>query len=196
MTKKILSLLLCFCFFGSIYAQSVQKITIKNPGTLEKALSKEQWNLVEELIVKGDINKDDFRFIANLSKENGKLRAIDLKKTQLNEVGMKLFEDNQILQTIILPNTITAIGKEAFSGCTNLNKIILSNRLNSIGSKAFKNCKSLTSISIGKYVNWIGDGTFDGCSSKLQYKIAKGNSDFHIGENGAIYNRYGRQITE
>lgn len=67
------------------------------------------------------------------------------------------------LQSIELPNNITAIGAGAFRGCTGLTQIEIPNSVTSIGNEAFSNCSGLTTINIPNSVTSIGSFAFSSC---------------------------------
>ena len=175
-------------------SQTEQVLTVEKGGTLEKMLTDNQWGEVENLTVKGEANKEDLHFIAKIAREKGVLKEINLRKTKLSEVGMKLFQGSLSLKTILLPNSITAIGKEAFKGCVNLEKIILPSELTSIGSWAFSGCMEMKEIEIGKKVSWIGEGAFFHCNKLLKFKVSSKNTEYYNTKNGDLYSSAGKLI--
>ena len=53
--------------------------------------------------------------------------------------------DNEV-QDVIIPNTITSIGQYAFSGCSGLTSVIIPNSVTSIGQYAFSGCTGLNYV--------------------------------------------------
>ena len=51
-----------------------------------------------------------------------------------------------IVQSVVIPNSVTSIGREAFCNCSQLINITIPNSMAVIGDLAFCNCFSLTSI--------------------------------------------------
>ena len=76
-------------------------------------------------------------------------------------IGTSAFENCSNLQSVTLPNSITAINKDAFYHCTKLGSVNLPEGLTSIGLRAFINC-NLTSVTIPSTVTSMGDYTFYG----------------------------------
>ena len=83
----------------------------------------------------------------------------------INFINSGLFDGNDRLKSITIPNIVTSIGEKAFYGCSSLKSITIPNSVTSIGWKAFMGCSSLSSITIPNSVTYIGEGAFKGCSS-------------------------------
>ena len=69
------------------------------------------------------------------------------------------------LESIIIPNSVTAIGEGAFRDCGRLSSVTIPKNVKSIGKDAFKFCEGLTSLTIKEGVTTIGDYAFAGCKS-------------------------------
>lgn len=83
-----------------------------------------------------------------------------IKVTALEE---NLFKSNITLQSVTIPETVTAIGSYAFHGCTSLIEVNLPSRLTRIESNTFRYCTSLTSITLPASLNVIASYAFAGC---------------------------------
>ncbi|MEF8805230.1 MULTISPECIES: leucine-rich repeat protein [Bacteroides] len=75
------------------------------------------------------------------------------------------FYNKPIIQSVVLPNTITMIDDRAFAYCENLSSIVIPDGVTKIGMEAFDNCKGLTSVTIPKSVTEIGSDAFRLCES-------------------------------
>ena len=75
------------------------------------------------------------------------------------------FNENSVLQKIVIPSSVVSIGNFAFSDCKSLSEIIIPSSVTSIGESAFINCKSLTSFLIPSSVVSIEYSTFNHCES-------------------------------
>ena len=62
----------------------------------------------------------------------------------------KLYINNELATSIIIPDSVTSIGSNAFRGCTGLTSVTIGNSVTSIGSSAFSYCTGLTSITVAK----------------------------------------------
>ena len=86
----------------------------------------------------------------------------------------KLYINNELATSIILPDSVTSIGDGAFSGCTGLTSIVIPDSVTSIGSSAFAGCTGLASVTIPDSVTSIGNYAFYGCSGLTSVTIGKG----------------------
>lgn len=78
----------------------------------------------------------------------------------LTAIGDSAFWVCLSLQSITLPASLTVIGANAFSWCKSLQRVTLPDSLTAIGNKAFSYCKSLKSIVLPNSVTSIGDDAF------------------------------------
>lgn len=78
-------------------------------------------------------------------------------------IGRWAFNNNKIIKTITIPDSITKIEENAFKDCTKLSNVKLSNQLETLGYHAFGNCASLTQIEIPKSLKYTP------CSSGYDY---------------------------
>ncbi len=101
-----------------------------------------------------------------------------------NGRGMDL--PNDILTSVVIPDSVTVIGNGAFlnctsllsvtlgegveyiavgafAGCTSLEKITIPDSVLAIGELAFYECNLLTSVTVGEGLFYIGDGAFFDC---------------------------------
>lgn len=80
------------------------------------------------------------------------------------EISYYLFCGRNGLQSVEIPNTVTAIGDGAFNGCTGLTSVVIPNSVITVGQSAFNGCSNLTSITIGSAVTSISTMAFQNCS--------------------------------
>ncbi len=113
---------------------------------------------------------------------------------QFSTVNDNSFEGYSALESITLPESVTAIGANAFKDCVNLTSLQLSNNITSLGSafisgcskitsfvipsgvtelenNAFENATGLTSITIPNTITSVGTYTFNGCTSLADITI-------------------------
>jgi hypothetical protein len=76
-----------------------------------------------------------------------------------------------LVESYIVPDSVTSIGDYAFFGCSSLNSITISNGVTSIGDSAFQYCGNLTSVTIPNSVTSIGESAFQYCGSLTSVTI-------------------------
>ena len=175
--------------------------TLAKAGTLNEVLGNDYLNITSLKVI-GPLNGTDILLIRKMagrdkfgSETNGSLVDLDISKativeggnsyyrdyyTSNNVIGDSMFNNCDIIQTILLPNSVTSIGLRAFSGCSSLKSVTIGNSVTSIGLSAFSSCSSLKSVTIGNSVTSIGSGAFSGCQSLTSVTIP--NSVTSIGE--------------
>lgn len=129
----------------AISAQSYKAVTVTAPGELLSSLG-EDWNKIDSIVVKGTINKEDFKSLYDCSRL-GKLTVINLG--QANVEGNRIpdfalyYPDTTLdylnIKRIILPNNIMEIGRYAFSNMR-LKKINFPTSLKKFSMGSFYGC--------------------------------------------------------
>jgi hypothetical protein len=85
---------------------------------------------------------------------------------QVKTIDEGAFQNRTELQSIVVPDTITAIGFSAFAGCVSLSEVDLtSSNIDRLNSKLFENCNSLTSLIVPNSVTNIIYDAFLGCEN-------------------------------
>ena len=81
-------------------------------------------------------------------------------------ISNSVFENNDNIVSIIVPDSVTTIGDSAFSGCSNLETVTISenSQLEEINVNVFENCTKLTSIYIPNGVTTIKERAFYNCA--------------------------------
>lgn len=100
------------------------------------------------------------------------------------ELADGCFENNTVITSLILPDTITSVGEAALKNCTSVISVTM-NGVTDIGESAFNGCSALTSVSVSDALLTIGKSAFYNCSEiELLYF---GDNITSIGDN-AFYN--------
>ncbi len=103
-------------------------------------------------------------------------------------IGDDVFEMNEALTSLTLPDTITSIGNNAFSYCINLKSINLPSSLETIGDEAFYCCVKLETVVIPASVTDIDINAYFDCINIKKFIVEDGNEHFWADENGVLYN--------
>ncbi len=72
-----------------------------------------------------------------------------------------------LLETVVIPDTVTSIGEYAFANCSKLSSFALTDKIESIGSNAFYGCTGLTEITLPACVKSIGSNAFYNSAKKF-----------------------------
>jgi len=159
-------------------------------GNLSTLIPESKKYEIRDLILLGEINADDIRFIRemagvdnNNNKTNGKLARLNLEAVNVvhggsywsrfwgeqyndgNTLGGYVFADCSALEEVILPSNLTGLNEGVFYECKNLKYATLPSLINTIPSNTFYNCISLTNVYIPEKVNTIGYNAFAYCTS-------------------------------
>ncbi len=152
---------------------------------------------ITSLTVNGTLDARDFLFITN---EMSKLNTLDISNTTIVAYNSTLadgllpgvyhYNDNTLpycalvgmvtLQSVTLPNNLTAIDYGAFAGCKSLTAITFPASLKTIGDDAFNSCSALTKVVIEGSINELGSRAFAHCA-KLSALIISPSGAITIG---------------
>jgi len=99
---------------------------------------------------------------------------------EVEHIPAYLCRELTLLNTIVIPNSVTSIGTNAFSFCRGLTKVSIPNSVKTIGNWAFYRCTGLTTVTIGNSVTSIGNHAFFCCSGLTEVTIP--NSVTSIGD--------------
>ena len=81
----------------------------------------------------------------------------------IKKIGAKAFKNCGNLESVHLPSTLQKLGDEAFNGCTSLEKINLPEKLKKLPNKLFNDCISLKELIIPYKVKEIDLSFLNGC---------------------------------
>ena len=110
-------------------------------------------------------------------------------------IGTSAFEYCTNLQSVTLPNSITAINQDAFYGCTKLGDINLPEGLTAINTRAFYNC-NLDTIIIPSTVTSLGNKAFYNNPLKSITWLPSGSSiSTGTVDDSPFYNSNGSKVT-
>lgn len=96
-------------------------------------------------------------------------------------IGTRAFDGvDKVLESVTIPNSVTAIGGYTFSDCEKLSSIILPDSITSIGDYAFTGCYSLSTINIPGSVSFIGANPFDGYKMNCSLSLSPNHPYFEL----------------
>jgi hypothetical protein len=130
------------------------------------------------------------------------LRIVILNE-ELEEIGVRAFEDCTSIEQIDIPDNVRAIKTQAFNNCTGLTRvltlgsgleeigafafgycttmeeIVIPNAVRAIKREAFYYCTELTRVTLGSGLEEIGKGAFEYCESMEEIVIPPAVRDIH-----------------
>ena len=97
--------------------------------------------------------------------------------------GHNLYVNNELVENLVIPETVTAIKDNAFMGASCLSTLSIPNSVTSIGYSAFSYCSGLTSLFIPSSVSFIETGAFIGCSGLESIIVEFNNPSYNSGNH-------------
>ena len=94
-----------------------------------------------------------------------------------SDIGNQCFQNNKVIETLILPARITSIGNNAFNGCTALRTATMPG-VTKVNQGTFSGCTSLVTVDCPKLKNIASYGAFQGCTSLVELKVAADMTSF------------------
>jgi hypothetical protein len=99
----------------------------------------------------------------------------------VTSIAAGAFENNPLIQSVVLPNSLTRIGAKAFAGCTRLGGLISGSTKGGVFLPAS--------------VTTHGDGAFASCGM-LQQIIAHPSNQVYSSSDGILFNERGTQVIQ
>ena len=103
----------------------------------------------------------------------------EIEGCPVTAIGYEAFYGCDLLESVVLPDSVVEIGYEAFCGCTSLTNVVLGSGVKYISSGAFAECTSLAKIDLPDALKEISYSLFYGCTSLRDVKL--GNNVERIG---------------
>lgn len=181
----------------------VADVRVREAGTLEKEVGPEKEKQLRLLIVEGNLNDRDLRYIKKLcdrskvygadGKEVENYIDIDMLRARINNGGgffsssnrdvlsSSLFANCYNLRSIVLPERVRVIDRGAFRNCRNLEDVVLPAGLETLGEEAFASCSQLINVYLPDGMTEVGRKAFADCSRLRNIYIPE--SVYRIGDN-------------
>lgn len=141
-------------------------IELEKAGTLGDIVLDlvENFSDVKGIYITGPLNSDDMANIARMTA----IKDLDLTNVQLTRIEDEQFRNNDSLQIVHLPKTLTYLGYGAFMNCESLKSITIPGNISSMGSNIFYSCDNLEEVIIEEGITTISYGMFQNC-----YRLSK-----------------------
>lgn len=89
------------------------------------------------------------------------------------QIAKGMFANNESIEQISIPDTVTLIGDQTFLNCTSLSDVRLSQNLITVGQEAFMGCTSIPKIKIPDSVTTIKGAAFLACSDLSDVTLSR-----------------------
>lgn len=99
---------------------------------------------------------------STLVKYRGTEERVTIPDT-VEVVGESAFENNQKVQFVVIPKSVTRLEAYVFWGCNNLEEVVLGKGLTAVDEYSFAGCTGLKQITIPENVQSIDAQAFAGC---------------------------------
>ena len=86
-------------------------------------------------------------------------------------IAAKAFEDNRIVRSVQIPDSVTFIGNYAFWNCTTLERAKVGRGVSALNLGTFWGCTSLVHADLPDTLTSLGDGVFRSCTSLVSQDI-------------------------
>ncbi|MDE6226178.1 MAG: leucine-rich repeat domain-containing protein, partial [Muribaculaceae bacterium] len=167
-------------FYIAYAKNSLEAISFRLFMTDKPKVTEKQKRKIERVIEKIDTSWSDKDIEEGVADEFGVIYSKDGKrllkcrnrdlavykvKTGTKVICDRAFDWCTSLQSVTIPESVTAIGAYVFFECSSLQSVIIPDSVTSIGAYAFDWCTSLQSVTIPESVTAIGAYVFFECSS-------------------------------
>ena len=82
------------------------------------------------------------------------------------------------IESVDIPDTVTAIGHNAFHSCKKLHTVKMGNGVEAVYGQAFQNCTSIENLTLSKKLSKTETKAFSGCTSLKELYIPKSFNDW------------------
>jgi len=142
-------------------------VTLQGAGQLLNVLGVNNFKHVAKLTISGQINGTDILLIRS---KLPLLSILNMEKAVIVSGGVPYYTS--------YTTTDNQIGDYAFYGCAGLDTVTIPNSVTAIGEFAFYRCSGLTTVTIPNNVTSIGDRAFQECSGLKELLVSGDNTSF------------------
>lgn len=161
--------------------------TIYNHGIFECESRLDNYNLYNS----NDITSDDFIVKAGVATKYTGNKSIVVVPEGVTELAPCLFWDNQVIEEVILPDTLVNISGDTFYNSSNLRKVNIPKNVKFMGNNPFAGCPNIEVNNESPYFNLVDGILYNRDFTRLiYYPISKKEDRYEIKEGCRILGKH------
>lgn len=161
--------------------------SIYNHGIFESESRLDNYNLYNS----NDIISDDFIIKAGVATKYTGNKSIVVVPEGVTELVPCLFWDNQVIEEVILPDTLVNISGDTFYNSANLRKVNIPKNVKFMGNNPFAGCPNIEVINESSYFNLVDGVLYNKDFTRLiYYPISKKDDRYEIKEGCRILGKH------
>ena len=161
--------------------------SIYNHGIFECESRLDNYNLYNS----SDIISDDFIVKAGVATKYTGNKSIVVVPEGVTELAPCLFWDNQIIEEVVLPDTLVNISGDTFYNSANLKKVNIPRNVKFMGNNPFAGCPNIEVINESPYFNLVDGILYNKDFTRLiYYPISKKDDKYKIKEGCRILGKH------
>lgn len=113
------------------------------------------------------------RFERGMLKDCINLTKVNFGESRITAINAECFSGDIALESIEIPDTVSAMQGTVFSGCTNLKnvKLPVNSAFKTLNNSIFEGCNSLTELVVPTNVVTIKNGSFKNCTNLISIQL-------------------------
>lgn len=161
--------------------------SIYNHGIFESESRLDNYNLYNS----NDIISDDFIIKAGVATKYTGIKSIVVVPEGVTELAPCLFWDNQVIEEVILPDTLVNISGDTFYNSASLKKVNIPKNVKFMGNNPFAGCPNIEVINESPYFNLVDGILYNKDFTRLiYYPISKKDDRYEIKEGCRILGKH------
>lgn len=161
--------------------------SIYNHGIFESESRLDNYNLYNS----NDIISDDFIVKAGVATKYTGNKSIVVVPEGVTELAPCLFWDNQVIEEVILPDTLVNISGDTFYNSASLKKVNIPKNVKFMGNNPFAGCPNIEVINESPYFNLVNGILYNRDFTRLiYYPISKKDDRYEIKEGCRILGKH------
>lgn len=161
--------------------------SIYNHGIFESESRLDNYNLYNS----NDIISDDFIIKTGVATKYTGNKSIVVVPEGVTELAPCLFWDNQVIEEVILPDTLVNISGDTFYNSSNLRKVNIPKNVKFMGNNPFAGCPNIEVINESPYFNLVDGILYNRDFTRLiYYPISKKDDKYEIKEGCRILGKH------